>query len=177
MQLCFGKQWDFKNWEALSLHGIRNHLVQLSEGQGTLKISLVISSATTNDSCSLKAMLLNEIAVEDWNFTYNMCAEYLTLHPQSRLNVSQAEAPVCFNRARSVPVMPVVHHTVCTLLPSTPQLCILLPVVHHSDCTLLVAWHTMSLCLTSIASHKIGELAQHPILEHLLLPNHLLPEK
>ena len=77
VQLCFGKQWDFKNWEALSLHGIRNHLVQLSEGQGTLKISLVISSATTNDSCSLKAMLLNEIAVEDWNFTYNMCAEYL----------------------------------------------------------------------------------------------------
>ena len=106
-----------------------------------------------------------------------MCTGQFILHPQSRLNVSQAEAPVCFNRARSVPVMPVVHHTVCTLLPSTPQLCILLPVVHHSDCTLLVAWHTMSLCLTSIASHKIGELAQHPILEHLLLPNHLLPEK
>ena len=84
----------------------------ICEGQGTLKISLVISSATTNDSCSLKAMLLNEIAVEDWNFTYNMCAEYLTLHPQSRLNVSQAEAPVCFNSARSVPAILVVHHTV-----------------------------------------------------------------
>ena len=27
-----------------------------------------------------------------------------------------------------------------------------------------------------MASHKIGELAQHPILEHLLLPKHLLPE-
>ena len=34
----------------------------------------------------------------------------------------------------------------------------------------------MALSLASIASHKISELAQHPILEHLLLPNHLLPE-
>ena len=83
-------------------------------------------------------MLLNEIAVEDWNFTYNMCAAgRLTLHPQPRLNVSQADAPVCFNSARSVPVMPVVHTTDCTLMPRTPRLCTLLPVVHHSDCTLL----------------------------------------
>ena len=39
------------------------------EGQGTLKISLVISSVTTHDSCTLNSMLLNEIAIEDWNFT------------------------------------------------------------------------------------------------------------
>ena len=138
MQLCFGKPWSFKNWEALSFHGIGNRLDHLSEGRRTFKISLVISSATTDDSCTIKAMLLNEIAVEDWNFTYNMCAAgRLTLHPQPRLNVSQAEAPVCFNSARSVPVMPVVHTTVCTLMPRTPRLCTLLPVVHHSDCTLL----------------------------------------
>ena len=71
---------EFKNWEALSLHGIRNHLVQLSEGQGTLKISLVISSATTNDSCSLKAMLLNEIAVENITFYLQYVRWTLSIH-------------------------------------------------------------------------------------------------